>query len=1425
MSNQSWQKIEEIFEIAVELPQAKREAYLAEACNGDKELLREIKQLLSADEKSADFIESPILGSNTLAGFLPDTIEDSVAPHFIGARVGAYQLVRELGRGGMGAVFLARRADEEFQKQVAVKLIKRGMDTDFILRRFRNERQILATLDHPNIARLLDGGTTADGLPYFVMEYIDGLPLNQYCDANRLSVRERVELFQLICSAVHYAHQKLIIHRDLKSGNILVTKDGIPKLLDFGIAKILDPNLSADTLSPTLTGMRLMTPEYASPEQIRGETLTPASDIYSLGVLLYEVLTGKRPYRFSSLAPHDIARVVCEEEPAIPAMVITGDEFSSEFSSEEYRKNLEILSRNRQTTPESLRRDLSGDLQNILLKALCKTADCRYISAEDFSKDIGAFLEGAPISAANAPHITDERFEDSFLAPTESLAVLPFRTINVSAVAEVDDYLSLGLSDAVITRLSHLRSVSVRPTSSVLKYAHNDTLDPTVAGRELHVTHVLDGRIQRVGKRVRVTAQLIKIRSNETVWAGQFDEQSDDILSLQDSIAAQVAEALLQKLTGEERRLIEKRGTDNAKAYETYLRGRFHWHTYTIEGLAKALVCFYEAIALDPDFALAYTGVADYYNYLSVFGIMSPGESFPAAKEAATKAIELDDTLAEAYTSLGIVEFGYEWNFVKAEKLFKRAIELNPNYAEGHIWKGQLLGIRGKHEHALRSMRRAERLNPQSPSLLVTYALCLRNARKYTEALQKLRYALTLKPNFYTALQSFNWVAEPLGIFEEAEKACRQAVELTERLSLPLYSYAYTLAISGKGEEALEIAEELEERKKTQYVPPIYNALIYTALGDINKAFRWLDRAFEERDFWVIWMPVDPRFDKLKTDARYESFIKRIKPLNASEDIHQSHIATKILMPVKKEKTAPENKATKKPPTLQGLRRAALSAGSFIILILAAFFAMRFGWQKGWQFDEQTSSAQKDIDITPPNQTKKALSIAVLPFATIGAKTDDEQYLGVGTADLVASKLSQINKINLRSANAVRRYLKSDKSSVEAGEELAVDYVVSGSIERKENAVEARLEMSEVSTGRVVWSEIFDEPNNDLFALQDSISELVAKSLSLRLTNAEKQNLARHFTENGNAQQLYLAGRYHFGKRTVEGLRQAISLFEQAIKIDPNFALAYTGLADCQALLNWYQEPQPPDAWSNAIKAAEKAVKLDDNLAEAHASLAFIKFHFERDYRGSEEEFRRAINLKPNYATAYQWYSFRLSAEGRHNEAVAVMRHAEELEPRSAVIANAVANVLFYARLYDESIAQAKRSLEIDPASVGAHVILRWNYEMKQMNDEALATYEKEVAFAGDTPTSRAKRAHVFAASGKKEEALKILDELFKDKQIEHITPYEIGVIYALLDDKTKSLEWLKKAKEVRAVGFSFVKVDPLLDNVRGDKRFENLVN
>jgi serine/threonine protein kinase len=337
------------------------------------------------------------------AGFVgseddPAVVQPVPTP-LIGLEIGHYKIVRELGRGGMGDVFLAQRADGEFEKQVAIKIVKRGMDTESILRRFMMERQILANLEHPNIARFLDGGTTEDGLPYFVMEYVEGEPITDYCDAHRLNTTERVRLFQKVCAVVQHAHQRLIVHRDLKPSNILVRPDGAPKLLDFGIAKLLNPDWTGETTEETTSAFRLMTPEYASPEQMRGLPITTATDVYSLGVVLYELLSGHRPFRFPSRLPEEIVRVLLTEEPIRPSDAVTRIEEPRATAEASSTPTPESVSRTREGRVEKLRRRLLGDLDNIVLKALRKDLERRYLSVQEFSEDIRRHLEGLPVSA------------------------------------------------------------------------------------------------------------------------------------------------------------------------------------------------------------------------------------------------------------------------------------------------------------------------------------------------------------------------------------------------------------------------------------------------------------------------------------------------------------------------------------------------------------------------------------------------------------------------------------------------------------------------------------------------------------------------------------------------------------------------------------------------------------------------------------------------------------------------------------------------------------------------------------------------------------------------------------------------------------------------------------------------------------------
>jgi non-specific serine/threonine protein kinase/serine/threonine-protein kinase len=389
--NSKWTQVKEVFTAALEVEPRDRDLFLREACAGDEGVRAEVSALLSGHFASGDFIkQAAIVDLGLIAN--DDTHSNAAVS---GQEIGSYKIIRELGRGGMGAVYLAARADDSFDKQVALKLIKRGMDSDAIIKRFVMERQILANLDHPNIARLIDGGTTDDGLPYFVLEFVEGRTITRYCDENKLNTSQRLKLFRSVCAAVEVAHQNLIVHRDLKPSNILVTADGTPKLLDFGIAKLLSADWSS-SLEATETIARLLTPEYASPEQLRGLPITTASDVYSLGVVLYELLSGHRPFNFESRSPDEVARMVTTSEPVRPSVVITRNEAPNQNQT---NQTPDAISRTRDGSIEKLRRRLAGDLDNILLKALRKDSERRYPSVQEFSEDLRRHLEGLPVHA------------------------------------------------------------------------------------------------------------------------------------------------------------------------------------------------------------------------------------------------------------------------------------------------------------------------------------------------------------------------------------------------------------------------------------------------------------------------------------------------------------------------------------------------------------------------------------------------------------------------------------------------------------------------------------------------------------------------------------------------------------------------------------------------------------------------------------------------------------------------------------------------------------------------------------------------------------------------------------------------------------------------------------------------------------------
>ncbi len=1704
MTPDRWRQVEEIFQAALDLSPEDRKRYVSDVCKADTELRRDVESLLSQYDSAGELLDEPVYG-NTEMSMLESFVEEK--DPMIGRRLGSYRIEKEIGRGGMGAVYEASRADNEFNKRAAIKLVKRGMDTDFILRRFRKERQILAALDHPHIAGLLDGGTTEDGLPYFVMEFIEGQPLYSYCDSNNLNVTERLKLFRAICDAVHYAHQKQVVHRDIKPSNVLVTSEGVPKLLDFGIAKLLNPQLAGDiTHDPTATAMRLMTPEYASPEQVQGAPTTPTTDVYSLGVLLYELLTGHRPYRLLNRAPHEIARVICEESPAPPSIIITRAEdlLPSLFTGDE-NSTLERLYSTRGGTLESLRRALTGDIDNIVMQALRKEPEWRYQTAADLRDDITRYLEGRPISdLPDPPHASVVVRPDS--NQENSLAVLPMKILDINQPETTPDYLGTGLADALITRLSAIRSFAVRPTSSVLRYGAD--ADPLRAGRELGVTFVLDGRIRRTAERIRVTIQLLNVREETTAWAGQFDEQFTDVLNLEDVISSHVAEAIVPHLTVDERLRLAKRGTDNPQAHEAYLRGRFYWNTFTEEGFARAIVCYQQAIALDPKYALAYAGVANYHNWLGVFSVMPFAECAAAAYEAASTAVDLDPNLAEAHVALGQAILCRDFAWGGAEHHLVRAIELDPNYPPARVWYSLQLAMEGRFSESLREAHTGRDLDPMAVISRFAVLWCSYHARRFEEAYRFATATLENEPRNLMMLYGTSFVLSQLGRHAEAIQTAEQCVELMGKASHTLGRLASAHAAAGDLDAAQTVLEDMLKLAERRYVSPYHLALVTCQLNRLKESLDLLDKAYESGDAKVLWMGVDPELDPLHGHPRYNDLLRKL-----------DHRLAAL-------------------PALAGQLRA----------------------------DQE--------------------SIAVLPFRILGPPGENtgDEYLGIGLTDALITRLSNVQRLVVRPTSSVLRYHGAAIEPLLAGRDLGIDFVVDGSLRRVGNRIRVTAQLLSVNEGVTRWSEQFDEESTDVLQIEDSISEKVATALLPQLTGDEKRQLSKRGTdsseafeaylrgryywnsytevglakalesykkaikhdpdyalaytgiadyynwlgvfgirpfaetsaaakqnaakaveldsasaeaysalgfatachdfdwavaegmhrrsielnpnyatghhwyafhlmmegrfnegleqmlltreldplspsvlqalgwcyyharrfdesiatyrnmldavpefpyglvtlswilrhtgnseeavqtaekalelsgggtfyvsalgqayaaagrkeearkvldrldqlsvhgyvspyhlslihlhlgereralqllldahtirdawvvwlgvepqfdplrgepafeailrdlrhpamkrktakmasaaaaakrkrnaeriapittqiliptpetqagENEEARQLYTAGRYYSTRRTAEGVRQAIERLERAVELDPQFAIAHAELADCYALLNWYVEPPPAEAWERAKESALRAVEADPNLAEAHASLGFVKLHYDRDWVVAERELRKAIQLRPSNQVAHRWYAYSLSAMGRHDEAYAEIERARQISPQSAVIATAVSNVLFLAGKFDDAVAQCKKSLELDAGAVAAHTILRWAYELKGMHNEAMAAFEQERSFAGDTPTTHAKRAHVLAAIGKREEAQSILNEIISKRHQNWVTAYEIAIIYTWLGDFDNAFRWLAQAEREHAVGFTFVRVDPHLAKLRTDPRFADLM-
>ncbi len=735
-----------------------------------------------------------------------------------------YKILRELGQGGMAKVFLAH--DLKYEREVAVKVLRPDVAADVGAVRFLQEIQIAARLHHPHILPLYDSDQ-ANGLLYYVMPYVKGESLRQrLAREKQLPVDAALQIAREVADALSYAHSVNVVHRDIKPGNILLDA-GHAVVADFGIARAI-----GEAQSVTTKGQVIGTPSYMSPEQIEGaELIDGRSDIYSLGAVLFEMLVGQPPFRGSTVT-------------AIIANRLSGPAPS----------------------PRAYRDLIPEAVDTAVRKAMATLPADRYQTAAQFAEALGTSATVA-IAVGAAQAMVQE------VSTAKSVAVLPFE--NMSTDPE-NEYFSDGITDDIIAQLSKISALKVISRTSSMQYKKT-TKKITAIADELGVGAILEGSVRKAGPRVRIVVHLVEPKSEKHLWGETFDRQLTDVFEVQSEVAQQITGALSVALSPEEKERVEKKATGDAEAYNLYLLGRFHANKWSEANVQKGIEYFQEAIKKDPNYAVAYAGLADAYELLSIgFGSKPPVEYLALAKAMALKALEMDDTLAEAHTSLAYARWLGDLDWSGAEKEFKRALELKTSYVMAHEWYAEYLAALGRQDEAVAAIKRAQQLDPLSVPVTRAVGWVQYFGRRYDQAIEELQKALAMDAGFLGARLVLWWVYVAKGDFEAAISDIRRELERPGLKTVKKLTLAYALAASGNKEEANGLLWELEPKLAEENRLALLSVLLFTALDMKDRAFQQLHKAFELREPGLMFAKVAPWLDPLRSDPRYGALVEKL---------------------------------------------------------------------------------------------------------------------------------------------------------------------------------------------------------------------------------------------------------------------------------------------------------------------------------------------------------------------------------------------------------------------------------------------------------------------------------------------------------------------------------------------------------------------
>jgi len=774
----------------------------------------------------------------------------SFVPLTEGTAVGHYKIIEKIGAGGMGEVYLAE--DTKLNRRVALKFLplQYAADEDFKAR-FTREAQAAAALDHPNIITIHEV-SEYDGQPFFAMQYVEGRLLGEVIQGKGLPVDEAVRIALQICEGLKEAAEAGIVHRDIKPLNIILDKKDRVKVLDFGLAR------PSGTSKLTKTGSTFGTLEYMSPEQAQGKEVDQRSDLFSVGVVLYEMLATRSPFKRENEA--STINAVINDQPEPLARYKTGVPDRLQ----------QVISKLLEKDPQLRYQSAAGVISD--LKRLAITG--RIFTVGPVRKNRVVVLLAAAvvvllsiIGLSNLPQL---------LHPDEeipSIAVLPFKDLST---AQDQAYFGEGIAEDLIRALTKLENLRVVARTSSFAFQDKDD-DRVDIGRKLGVQTLLTGSVRKAGNRLRITAQLVNVEDGYHLWSERYDRELADIFAIQDDISRAIVAAFEVQLTGREETPLVGSKTDNLEAYNQYLLGRYYLGQRTPEGFQKALQSFRDAINEDPTFALAHVGVADCYNLLGWYDILPADETFPRAKAAAQRALEIDQTLGEAYTSLAhAIEF-YDWNWAAAESTYIKALELNPGYASAHQFYAEFLSAMGRHQEAFAEYELARRLDPLSVAISSNIAGSYFLAREYDRALEEYQKALELDPNFVATHYFLGYINAYLGEHERALAEMQKAAYLTGDTTPALAAaFGYVHAMAGRVEEASTMLDELERLSPDKHVSPYSMTLMYIALGREDQAFEWLDKAYQERDPWLVFLNVNPLLDDLRPDSRFTESLRKM---------------------------------------------------------------------------------------------------------------------------------------------------------------------------------------------------------------------------------------------------------------------------------------------------------------------------------------------------------------------------------------------------------------------------------------------------------------------------------------------------------------------------------------------------------------------